>query len=66
VYLWNLAKKQLCTDDDTWVPVDRFEATTKVKQYLSGVFVEIMGEEICWELLLRNGHSHLNKPRVIR
>ncbi len=49
VYLQALARTQLCTDDDGWVPLHDWEATTAMNQYLLNMFIETMAEEISGE-----------------
>jgi hypothetical protein len=46
LYLWDLAKSQLCTDDVGWVPMERWEVTNKMNKDLFGMFVEAMSEEL--------------------
>lgn len=32
LYLWDIVKTQLCTDDSGWVPMDRWEETKRDEQ----------------------------------
>ncbi|KAL1989377.1 hypothetical protein VTN96DRAFT_139 [Rasamsonia emersonii] len=45
VILWDVAKSQLCTDDAGWVPVERWEITSKRNKELFDMFVESLGQE---------------------
>lgn len=46
LYLWDLVKNQLCTDDAGWVPIERWEATKKVNRELFNMYIETMSEEL--------------------
>jgi hypothetical protein len=46
LYLWDLAKSQLGTDDTGWVPVERWEATKEMNRYLLDMFIETMSDEL--------------------
>ncbi|PYI12233.1 hypothetical protein BO78DRAFT_425469 [Aspergillus sclerotiicarbonarius CBS 121057] len=46
VYLWDLAKSQLCTDDSGWVPIEQWEPTNKMNEYLCDMYVKALSEEM--------------------
>lgn len=46
VYLWDIVKGQLCTDDSGWVPVAQWESTKKMNKYLYDMYMETMREEL--------------------
>jgi hypothetical protein len=45
LYLRDIVKTQLCTDDAGWVPMERWEETNKMNQYLF-MYIETMSEEL--------------------
>ncbi|RHZ50892.1 hypothetical protein CDV55_101187 [Aspergillus turcosus] len=46
LYLRDIVKTQLCTDDTGWVPMERWEETNKMNQYLFDMYLETMSEEL--------------------
>lgn len=46
LYLWDIVKTQLCTDDSGWVPMDRWEETNYMNQKLFDMYIETMSEEL--------------------
>jgi hypothetical protein len=53
LYLWDLVKKQLSTDNAGWVPNDRWEATEKANKELYNMYIETMSEELTPEAASR-------------
>lgn len=54
LYLWDIAKTQLCTDDSGWVPVERWEMTEKMNKELFDTYVKTMSEELPREVAAKN------------
>ncbi|KAF7121830.1 hypothetical protein CNMCM5793_009383 [Aspergillus hiratsukae] len=46
LYLRDIVKTQLCTDDTGWVPMERWEEANKMNQYLFDMYLETMSEEL--------------------
>jgi hypothetical protein len=46
LYLWDVVKSQLFTDDAGWVPNDRWEATEQANKELYNMYVETMSDEL--------------------
>lgn len=53
LYLWDLVKTQLLTDNAGWVPNDRWEATEKANKELYNTYIETMSEELTPEAASR-------------
>ena len=54
LYLWDLVKNQLITDNTGWVPNDRWEATEKANKELYNMYIETMREELTPEAASKN------------
>lgn len=54
LYLWDLVKNQLLTDDAGWVPNDLWEATEKANRELYDMFMEAMSEELTPQAAAKN------------
>ncbi|EAW06852.1 uncharacterized protein ACLA_085470 [Aspergillus clavatus NRRL 1] len=54
LYLCDLVKSQLFTDDAGWVPNDRWEATEKANKELYNMYVETMSEELTPQAAAKN------------
>jgi hypothetical protein len=46
LYLRDIVKTQLCTDDTGWVPMERWKETNKMNKYLFDMYIETMSEEL--------------------
>lgn len=46
LYLWDIVKSQLGTDDAGWVPIQRWEATKQMNRELFNIYIEAMSEEL--------------------
>jgi hypothetical protein len=46
LYLRDIVKTQLCTDDTGWIAMERWEETNKMNQYLFEMYIETMSEEL--------------------
>ncbi|KAK2763292.1 hypothetical protein FQN54_009928 [Arachnomyces sp. PD_36] len=46
LYLWDIVKTQLCTDDFGWVAMDRWEKTNDMNKSLFDMYIETMSEEL--------------------
>ncbi|GKZ34583.1 hypothetical protein AbraIFM66950_004897 [Aspergillus brasiliensis] len=46
VYLWDLLKEQLGTDNSGWVPPEQWNSTNKMNRYLFDMYIEMMSEEL--------------------
>ncbi|PYH99089.1 hypothetical protein BO71DRAFT_415805 [Aspergillus ellipticus CBS 707.79] len=46
LYLWDLVKNQLSTDNVGWVPNNRWEATERANKELYNMYIETMSEEL--------------------
>ncbi|EFE37825.1 hypothetical protein TRV_07482 [Trichophyton verrucosum HKI 0517] len=49
-YLLDIIKGQLRTDDNGWVPIERWEATNKMNEYLFDTYIKTMSEEMSPEV----------------
>lgn len=54
LYLCDLVKNQLSTDDAGWVPNDRWEATEKANRELYNMYIETMSEELSPQAAAKN------------
>ncbi|OOQ88632.1 hypothetical protein PEBR_12954 [Penicillium brasilianum] len=66
LYLWDLVKNQLLTDDAGWVPNDLWEATEKANRELYDMFIEAMSEELTPQAAVKNWPFPPPKPIKIR
>lgn len=46
VYLWDIVKGQLRTDDSGWIPVGQWESTKKMNKYLFDMYMKTLSEEV--------------------
>lgn len=46
LYLWDIVKTQLCTDDSGWVPIERWEKTKEMNKTLFDMYVQTMRKEL--------------------
>ncbi|RAL05584.1 phosphotransferase family protein [Aspergillus ibericus CBS 121593] len=46
LYLWDVVKTQLCTDDSGWVPMERWEKTNDMNKSLFETYIKTMSEEL--------------------
>ncbi|GKZ83137.1 hypothetical protein AnigIFM56816_008221 [Aspergillus niger] len=46
LYLWDLVKGQIGTDNSGWVPLEQWESTNKANKYLFDMHIETMSEEL--------------------
>ncbi|EEH06805.1 conserved hypothetical protein [Histoplasma capsulatum G186AR] len=53
LYLWDIVKTQLSTDDSGWVPVERWKKTNEVNRSLFDMYVETMSEELSPDVALK-------------
>ncbi|KAJ5573480.1 uncharacterized protein N7459_007907, partial [Penicillium hispanicum] len=54
LYLCNLVKDQLVTDDAGWVPNDRWEMTQEANKELYNMYIETMSEELTPQAAAKN------------
>ncbi|KAE8357814.1 kinase-like domain-containing protein [Aspergillus caelatus] len=54
LYLWDLVKNQLSTDNAGWVPNSRWEATEKANKELYNMYIETMSEELTPQAAAKN------------
>ncbi|KAM5441747.1 hypothetical protein MferCBS31731_003007 [Microsporum ferrugineum] len=57
LYLWDLVKSQLSTNDVGWVASDRWEETQTVNRYLYDMFIDTMSQEMSQEEALEKGKT---------
>lgn len=46
VYLWDIVKGQLRTDDSGWIPVGQWESTKKMNKYLFDIYMKTLSDEL--------------------
>ena len=46
VYLWDIVKGQLRTDDSGWIPVGQWESTKKMNKYLFDMYMKTLSDEL--------------------
>ncbi|QSS53787.1 phosphotransferase family protein, PKc-like superfamily domain-containing protein [Histoplasma capsulatum var. duboisii H88] len=53
LYLWDIVKTQLSTDDSGWVPVERWKKTNEINRSLFDMYVETMSEKLSLDAALK-------------
>jgi hypothetical protein len=53
LYLWDIVKTQLCTDDTGWVPMERWEKTNEMNKNLFDMYIKTMSEELSPDAALK-------------
>lgn len=62
LYLWDIVKPRLCTDDTGWLPMERWEKTNEMNKNLFDMYIKTMSEVLTPDAALKKWPFPLRGP----